>query len=62
MSMLLGFLLLLALVFWTMGVLRIVHWILDRRDARRLATYRAACMVAEARACVLRTTFRLVRR
>ena len=48
MSMLLGFLLLLALVFWTMGVLRIVHWILDWRDARRLAAYRADQMVAQA--------------
>ena len=45
-----GFLLLVALFFWTFGVLRFVHWFIARRDARIDANYRAARLVALARA------------
>lgn len=50
MTVIAGWLLLIALVCWTLGVLGLVHWLLDRRDARIDADYRAARLVAQARA------------
>jgi len=41
---------LIALTFWTVGIARLFVWILDRRDARSDADYRAARLVAQARA------------
>lgn len=49
-----GFLLVAALFFWTLGVLRFVHWVSARRDARIDADYRAARLVAQTRAEVSR--------
>ena len=47
------FMALVALASWTWGVLRLVHWILDRRAARVDSAYRAARLVAVSRAEVL---------
>lgn len=47
-------LLLIALTFWTVGIARLYVWILDRRDHRIDADYRAARLVAQARAEVRR--------
>jgi len=44
-----GLLALTALSCLALGVLRLVHWILDRRDDRTDADHRAASLVAEAR-------------
>ena len=44
------------------GTARLFGWMIRRRDARVDSAYRAACMIAQASADVLRTTCRLVRR
>ena len=49
MFIVMGFMALVALACWTWGVLRLVHWILDRRAARVDSAYRAARLVAQAR-------------
>jgi hypothetical protein len=43
-------LLLVALTCWTVGIARLYAWILDRRDARIDANYRAARLVAVSKA------------
>lgn len=47
-------LLLVALTFWTVGIARLYVWILDRRATRVDSAYRAARLVAQARAEVSR--------
>ncbi len=45
-----GLLLLVALLAWTWGVVRFVHWFLKESDRRRDAAFRADQLVADARA------------
>jgi hypothetical protein len=50
MTVIAGLLLLIALVCWTYGVLRFVHWVIALRDAHVDAAFRADQLVAQARA------------
>ena len=45
---------LVALLFWTWGVLGFVHWFIQESDRRRDAAFRADQLVAQARAEVQR--------
>jgi hypothetical protein len=51
-----------SLLALSLGVVGLIRWVVRRRASRADSAYRAACMVAQARGDVLRTTYRLVRR
>lgn len=50
-----------SLLALSLGVVGLIRWVVRRRASRADSAYRAACMIAEARGYVLRTTCRLVR-